>query len=38
MASPTDEKMRESHLRWFDHMQNREINTLVKRNNLVQVK
>ena len=29
--------MRKSHLRWFDHVQRREINALVRKSGLIQV-
>ena len=32
-----DEKMRESHLRWFGHVQRRVTNALVKKSKLIQV-
>ena len=36
--APIDEKMRESRLRWFDHMQRREINAPVRKSELIQKK
>ncbi len=33
-----DEKMRESYLRWFGHVQRRKINALVRKSELIQVK
>ncbi len=35
---PINEKMRESRLRWFDHMQIREINAPVRKSELIQKK
>ena len=32
-----DEKMKESHLRWFGHVQRRAINALVRKSELIQV-
>jgi hypothetical protein len=32
-----DEKMRECHLRWFGHVQGREINASVRKSELIQV-
>lgn len=37
MVVPLDEKMRQSRLRWFDHVQMRAINALVRKNELIQV-
>ena len=34
---PTDEKMRESHLRWFGHVQRRAINAPVRKSELIQI-
>ena len=35
--TPIDEKMRESHLKWFYHVQRREINTSMRKSELIQV-
>ena len=36
-VTPIDEKMRESCLRWFGHIQRREINAPVRKSELIQV-
>jgi hypothetical protein len=36
-VTPIDEKMRESCLRWFGHVQRREINAPVRKSELIQV-
>ena len=35
--TPIDEKTRESHLKWFYHVQRREINTSMRKSELIQV-
>ena len=35
---PIDEKMKEHRLRWFDHVQRRAINALVRKSELIQIK
>ena len=35
--APIDEKIRVGHLRWFDQVQRRKINTPVRRSELIQV-
>ena len=35
--TPIDEKIRESHLKWFYHVQRREINTSMRKSELIQV-
>jgi hypothetical protein len=34
-ATPIDEKMRDSHLRWFDHIQRIAINAPVRKSELI---
>ena len=36
-AALIDDKMRESHLKWFDHIQRRAINATVRKSKLIQV-
>ena len=36
-VAPIDEKMRESCLKWFGHVQKRVINTLMRKSELIQV-
>ena len=36
-VAPIDEKMRESHLKWFDHVQMRASKEPVRKNKLIQV-
>jgi RNA-binding protein YhbY len=36
-VAPIDEKIREGHLRWFGQVQRREINTPIRRSELIQV-
>ena len=36
-ATLIDDKMRESHLKWFDHIQRRAINAIVRKSELIKV-
>jgi hypothetical protein len=36
-VTPIDEKIRENGLRWFDHVQRRAINSLMRKTELIQV-